>query len=69
MGGAAGLGLAVITVVAIGYFLGRVQLFGLPNVALSVLQWAVLAALAPVAALIAMVTARLTVMRALARMP
>lgn len=69
MGGGAGLVLAVITVVGIGYFLGRVQLFGLPNVALSVAQWAVLAALVPAAALIAMVSARLTVMRALARMP
>jgi cell division transport system permease protein len=69
IGGAAGLALAVVTVVAIGYFLGRVQLFGLPNVALSALQWAVLAALVPVAALIAMVTARLTVMRSLSRMP
>jgi cell division transport system permease protein len=68
-GGLIGLVLAVVTMVAIGYFVGRVQLFGLPNVALSLLQWAVLAALAPVAAVIAMVTARLTVMRALARMP
>jgi cell division transport system permease protein len=69
IGGASGLALAVASVLAIGYFLGRVQLFGLPNVALSALQWAVLAALVPVAALIAMVTARLTVMRSLGRMP
>jgi cell division transport system permease protein len=68
-GGVAGLVLAVVTIFAIGHFLGRVQLFGLPNVTLSPIQWAILAAQAPVAALIAMVTARLTVMRSLGRMP
>jgi cell division transport system permease protein len=69
IGGGTGLVLAIVTMVAIGHFLGRVQLFGLPTVALSPVQWTVLAALAPIAALVAMVTARLTVMRSLGRMP
>jgi cell division transport system permease protein len=68
-GGLIGLALAGITIFAIGHFVGRVQLFGLPNVAITPLQWLILVALAPVAALIAMVTARVTVLRSLARMP
>ena len=68
-GGLVGLALAGITIFAIGHFVGRVQLFGLPNVAMTPIQWAILLALAPIAALIAMVTARITVVRALARMP
>ena len=68
MGAAVGLALAAITIFAIGHFVGRVQLFGLPNVEMTALQWIILVALAPAAALIAMVTARITVIRALARM-
>ena len=68
-GGFAGLAFAAVSVLAIGHFVGRVQLFGLPDVAMTPVQWGVLAALAPVAALVAMVTARITVLRALARMP
>src|SRR5690606_8684376 len=68
-GGLGGLAFAGVSVFAIGYFLGQVRLFGLPDVALTTVQWAILAALAPAAALVAMVTARITVVRALARMP
>jgi cell division transport system permease protein len=68
-GGLGGLAFAAVSVFAIGYFLGQVRLFGLPDVALTPVQWAILAALAPAAALVAMVTARITVLRALARMP
>lgn len=68
-GGVAGLAAAVATLLALGRIAGRVQAIDALQVSLSPLQWAILAALPPAAALIAMVTARLTVMRALARLP
>lgn len=68
-GGVAGLAAAVATLLALGRIAGRVQAIDALQVTLAPLQWAILAALPPAAALIAMVTARLTVMRALARLP
>jgi cell division transport system permease protein len=68
-GGVAGLLAAVATLLALGRVAGRVQAIDALQVSLSPLQWAMLAALPPAAAIIAMVTARLTVMRTLARLP
>jgi cell division transport system permease protein len=68
-GGIAGLGLAVATLALVGTLAGRVEAGLLPTVALSPVQWAGLAGLALAAALISVLTARLTVLRALARMP
>jgi len=68
-GGLAGLGLAVATLLLIGTLAGRIETGLLPPLSLSVVQWAGLAGLAIAAALISVMTARFTVMRALARMP
>ncbi|MEN8197005.1 MAG: cell division protein [Pseudomonadota bacterium] len=67
-GGAIGVGLAVITVLLVGDSLGEVKAFGLPQVALSVVDWVVLAILPIAAALAAMLTARFPVLRTLGKM-
>jgi len=68
-GGLLGLSIAALTLFAL-WRLGA-DLFGslLPGVVLAPAQWGLLAGLAPLGALIAMLTARLTVLRALARQP
>jgi cell division transport system permease protein len=67
MGGIAGLGAAIASLLVMGKLFGAVALFGLNEVHFGALHWAALAALAPGAAVIALVTARLTVLHALAR--
>lgn len=67
-GGLIGLVLAVATLIVLGYLGQRVEAMLLPPLTLVAPQWAALAGLAALAALISMVTARITVMRALARM-
>lgn len=67
-GGLIGTVLASVTLVLLGYLAGRIEASLLPPLALSVQQWAALAAIAPAAALISMLTARLTVQRAVRRM-
>jgi cell division transport system permease protein len=66
-GGLVGLALAVLTLLGLGRLLGEVQLFGLPALEFSPGHWLALAALVPGVTLIAMATARITVLRALAR--
>jgi cell division transport system permease protein len=68
-GGLLGLALAALTLFAL-WRLGE-GVFGalLPTVSLAPAQWGMLIGLAPVGALIAMLTARLTVLGALARQP
>jgi|SRR6185437_2756648 cell division transport system permease protein len=73
-GGLIGLALAVATLLAIGRAGAAASLLGgevtlLPAMTLAPWHWSMLALLPPVAGLIAMLTARITVMRALARMP
>jgi cell division transport system permease protein len=68
-GGIGGFVLVAATVAVVVYLAGRVEAGLLPPIALGLAQWAALAGLAVAVALIAMVTARLTVLRALARMP
>jgi len=68
-GGLIGLAGAVATVLIVGRVASGVQLLDFSDLSLSPMQWAVLAALPLGAALIAMVTARLTVLRTLSRMP
>lgn len=73
-GGAMGLALAVATLLLIGHAGAATALLGdrvrlLPMLQLALWHWLVIATLPLFAALIAMVTARITVMRALARMP
>ena len=67
-GGIIGLVFAVPTLLGIGYLAARMQAGILPDVSLGPQHWAALAGLPLVVAAIAMVTARLTVMRTLARM-
>ncbi len=67
-GGLIGLALAVPTLLAIGYLAARLEAGLLPELILAPLDWAMLALTPGVAAAIAMLTARLTVTRTLARM-
>jgi len=66
-GGVIGLLLAVLTVLLIGYLLERSQSGFLPALALSFWEWLILISLPLVTAVIAMVTARFTVMHNLSR--
>lgn len=68
-GGVLGLALAAVPVVLIGRMLERTEAVLLPEFSLRGLEWAVLAVLPIVVALVAMLTARLTVLRTLGRMP
>lgn len=72
-GGGVGLVLAALTLLGIGATAPRLGSLGdeiriLPDMSLPPAQWALLLLLPPAAGLIAMVTARITVLRALARM-
>lgn len=66
-GGLVGLALAVLTLFGLGRLLGEIRIFGLSALEFSPGHWLVLAALVPGVTLIAMATARITVLRALAR--
>lgn len=67
-GGLVGLALAVLTLLALGRLLGEFRIFGISELAFSPGHWLALAALVPGVTLIAMASARVAVMRALARM-
>jgi cell division transport system permease protein len=68
-GGLAGLGFAVLTLLGLGRLLGEIRIFGFSTFEFSPGHWLALIGLVPAVTLIAMATARITVMRALARMP
>ncbi|NQV45728.1 MAG: cell division protein [Rhodospirillales bacterium] len=68
-GGLIGLFFAAPTLMAIGYFGERMQLEALPVSGLGLPQVVVLVMMPLIVALIAMLTARVTVLRTLARMP
>jgi cell division transport system permease protein len=73
-GGLGGIALAVLTLWGLGHAAAATAIFGeevrlLPDLSLVLWQWSALALLPLLAGLAAMLTARLTVMRALARMP
>lgn len=67
-GGLIGLALAVGTLLVLGTLVGRVEAALMPALTLMPVQWAAIAGIAALAALISMATARITVMRSLARM-
>ncbi len=67
-GGVFGLLLAVPTLLGIGYLAQKMDSSLLPDITLGPVHWSVLAGLPLVASLIAMVTARMTVMKTLSRM-
>ena len=68
-GGVLGLLLAILTVVVVANLLGRGDVFGIPELTPLSIEWSLLPLLPLVVAVIAMVTARLTVLRTLGRMP
>lgn len=68
-GGILGLGLALVALFALSGVAGDVQSRVVPELSLSAGQWVVLAGLPLITAVIAMLTARITVLRTLARMP
>jgi len=67
-GGVIGLALAVPTLLAIGYFAQQLESSLIPNVRLGAAHWAIVGALPVAVAIIAMMTARLTVLKTLSRM-
>jgi len=69
LGGLVGLGFAAATILAVGAWLRATENEVLPDLALSFGSWALLLLLPPATALVAMLTARLTVLRNLSRMP
>jgi cell division transport system permease protein len=69
MGGALGVALAALTLLGIERLLSRVDESLLPQVSLSTTQWIVLGLLPAAAGAIALLTARLTVLRSLRRIP
>ena len=69
LGGLVGLGFAAATILAVGAWLRATDNEILPDLALSLGSWALLLLLPPATALVAMLTARLTVLRNLSRMP
>tara|TARA_R110000787_G_scaffold40869_8_gene101114 strand:- start:2436 stop:3329 length:894 start_codon:yes stop_codon:yes gene_type:complete len=68
-GGIAGLALAAATLAALGYLMGRIESGLLPPLSLSPWQWVSLSAVAICATAISVLTARLTVISAIGRMP
>ena len=68
-GGVAGLLLAIATVALVARLFKRLDSALLPELTLSPMEWAALAALPLAIALVAMLTARLTVLGNLGRMP
>ncbi len=68
-GGLIGLLFAVPCLLAIGYFADKMQLESMPAIGLGLAQLIALALLPLIVAMIAMLTARITVLRTLARMP
>ena len=69
VGGLVGLGFAAATILSVGAWLRATHNEVLPDIALSLGNWSLLLLLPPATALVAMMTARLTVLRNLARMP
>jgi len=68
-GGVLGLLMAILTVLLVANLLGQSDAVALPDLSLLPIEWSLLPLLPLVVALIAMVTARLTVLRTLGRMP
>ena len=68
-GGVIALALTVLTLLSLGYLLQRADIGFLPAVSLSAWEWCVLALLPLLAAAVAMITARITVLATLSRMP
>ncbi len=68
-GGLVGVSLAAVTIFGISQLLGRTDTALLPALSLQPMEWAILGTLPFAAALVAMVTARLTVLRTLSRIP
>ena len=68
-GGTIGVALALVTVLPVVGLLARADSALLPEVSLSPLEWAILLFMPVATALVAMVTARLTVLGTLSRMP
>ncbi len=69
IGGIGGFALTALTLLALELLLGRLEGKLMEDLSTSILQWILLALLPVAAVLIATITARITVMRSLARLP
>ena len=68
-GSITGFVLAAATLLALGVISGQLQASLMPKMSLDLSQWLMLAAIPVIVALISMITARVTVLKVLARMP
>jgi cell division transport system permease protein len=68
-GGATGVVLAVITLLILGSLAAKVEAGLLPPVTMTVWQWSAMSGVALAAAIISVITARITVLRTIGRMP
>ncbi len=69
IGGLIGFVLAALTLLLIGHFLDQLETALIPSLSLTAVDWLSLALVPFIAALVAMSTARLTVLRTLSRLP
>ncbi|MDA0996874.1 MAG: cell division protein [Proteobacteria bacterium] len=68
-GGLIGLTLGLPALIGVGYLAGRLKGSALPEVSFGILEWCMIAAIPLAVSALAMSTARITVLRSLARMP
>jgi len=68
-GGAMGVVIAMVTLLALGSIAGKIEAGLLPPISMSLLQWAALLSVDVATVVICLITARITVLRAVGRMP
>lgn len=68
-GGVTGVVLAIATLLVLGSIAAKIEAGLLPPISMTLLQWSALASVALAAALISIITARITVLRTVGRMP
>ena len=68
-GGATGVGVAMATLLVLGSIAGKIEAGLLPPITMAPLQWATLLSAGVATVVICLITARITVLRAIGRMP
>ncbi|MDA1324741.1 MAG: cell division protein [Proteobacteria bacterium] len=68
-GGATGVGIAMATLLVLGSIAGKIEACLLPPITMAPLQWTTLLSVGVATVVICLITARITVLRAIGRMP